>query len=84
MALSLTLSARAGSEPIEYPAREGVELGARRLGAAVERRAPLGVRRAQRGRALAEHVVPVLAWVGFRVGARVGVRVGVGVRIRGS
>eukprot|EP00964_Phaeocystis_antarctica_P113710 scaffold77714_cov86-Phaeocystis_antarctica.AAC.1 len=42
-----------GSEPVEDLPRKGVELGARRLGAAVEWRAPLRVRSAQRGRALA-------------------------------
>ena len=55
------VAARAGwrSETIEDPTREGVELGARRLGGAVERRAPLRVRCAQRGSAFAENVGPV-------------------------
>ena len=53
------VAASAGSETIEDPTREGVELGARRLGGAVERRAPLRVRCAQRGSAFAENVGPV-------------------------
>jgi hypothetical protein len=77
------VAARAGSEPIEHPAREGVELGARRLGAAVERRAPLRVGRAQGGRALAEDVGPVrLIRVRVRVRARARVRARVRVRVR--
>ena len=67
-----------GSEPVEDLPREGVELGARRLGAAVERRAPP---RAQRAARAGAHLPRTL---GLGLAVRVWVRVRVRVRVRVS